>query len=71
MVSLTASSKATGIADGEAVTKEVMTFVGLSSDTKPTEEYNGSLIANGSTYFAMDTATAYMYDEANTTWHEL
>lgn len=38
---------------------------GLSTDTKPTDG-----IANGSTYFEMDTGKMYMFDQDNETWHE-
>lgn len=53
------------------VSKCLYQFAGLSTDTKPTVTFNGSLIMNGSVFFAMDTATAYMYDEQNSTWREL
>lgn len=36
----------------------------LSSDTKPTD------VANGSTLIEMDTQKVYMFDEANSQWHE-
>jgi len=42
---------------------------GLSSDVKPTEEYGGAKIANGSKYYEIDTANVYMYDEENATWY--
>lgn len=41
---------------------------GLSTDTKPTETYNGNPIANGSTFLELDTKTVYYYDEENDTW---
>lgn len=43
-------------------------FRGLSTDTKPTTEYSGDLIANGSIFIEIDTAHMYFYDEENTTW---
>lgn len=45
-------------------------FVGLSTDTKPTETYNGLAIKNGSTFYSMDTKKVYMYDAAGKTWLE-
>ncbi len=45
-------------------------FVGLSTDTKPTETYNGLAIKNGSTFYAMDTAKVYMYDASSDSWLE-
>lgn len=54
-----------------ASARAVMSLVGLSSDTKPTVTYKGTAITNGSTFFEMDTSTAYMYDEDGETWHEL
>ena len=36
----------------------------LSTDTKPTD------VANGSILVEMDTGTAYMFDEENSTWRE-
>lgn len=35
---------------------------GLSTDEKPTD------VANASTFYEMDTATLYMYDEQNKVW---
>lgn len=43
-------------------------FNGLSSDTKPTQTYDGAPIANGSTFMEMDTKTLYFYDAENDTW---
>jgi hypothetical protein len=72
MITLTGSKPdITYLASGDARAKSVMSFVGLSSDTKPTDTYKGTTITNGSTFFEMNTSTVYMYDEANTTWHEL
>lgn len=42
-------------------------FMGLSTDTKPTDHWVG----NGSTFFEIDTAKAFVYDEENTTWVEV
>lgn len=45
-------------------------FMGLSTDTKPTETYDGLSIKNGSTFYAMDTKKVYMYDANGKTWLE-
>ena len=67
------SSKVTAskIVDGTRKSREILNFAGLSSDTKPVTTYGTTLIGNGSTFIAMDTATVYMYDEANSTWRKL
>lgn len=44
---------------------------GLSTDTKPTIQYDGVGIANGSLYIEMDTDKKYLYDEENQTWNEV
>ena len=41
-------------------------YVGLSTDTKPTDG-----VANGSIFYEMDTKKCYMFDEDNATWHEI
>ena len=41
-------------------------FVGLSTDTKPTEG-----VANGSTFVEMDTSTLYAFDEEGQDWIEI
>ena len=43
-------------------------FKGLSTDTKPTGQYNGFAIGNGSTFFEMDNQTVYFYDGATNEW---
>lgn len=40
-------------------------LIGLSTDTKPTDEQNGTL------FLEMDTSKVFIYDEANTQWREL
>lgn len=42
-------------------------FVGLSTDTKPTE----STVPNGATFIEMDTGNVYMFDKQNNTWRAL
>lgn len=41
---------------------------GLSSDEKPTKEFKGMKIANGSTFLTMDSASVNFYDQANEKW---
>ena len=38
-------------------------FSGMSSDTKPTHVYKGMKIANGSSFFEIDTQDVAFYDE--------
>ena len=40
-------------------------YVGLSTDTKPTEDVN-----NGSRFYEMDTGASFMYDEEGQQWLE-
>ena len=51
-----------------AKTYDTMSFKGLSTDTKPTEDYGNEAIKNGSTFYEIDTGDLYMYDEENHTW---
>ena len=71
MISLVGTSKSTVTINGSAQSREVMSFVGLSTDEKPTGQFNGSAIANGSVFIAMDSGAAYMYDEDNSQWRAL
>ena len=56
--------------DGIPTTEEERNFDfrGLSTDTKPTGEYNGLAIKNGSTFFEIDTQTVKFYDADSETW---
>lgn len=47
---------------------ETLEFKGLSTDTKPTLEYEGLEIKNGSSFFEMDTQDVYFYDGSTNTW---
>lgn len=47
---------------------EPLSFMGLSTDSKPTQTYNGLKIKNGSTYFEMDTQQVYFYNGATDSW---
>lgn len=49
-------------------TENTLSFMGLSTDTKPTVKYNEMPIINGSTFFAMDTQECYFYDGSTDTW---
>lgn len=43
-------------------------FSGLSTDTKPTGEYAGVKIANGSSFLEIDTKEVAFYDAASGEW---
>ncbi len=43
-------------------------FKGLSTDSKPTGEWKGSVIKNGSSFFEMDTQDVKFYDESTESW---
>ena len=43
---------------------------GLSTDTKPTETYQGVAIRNTSVFYEMNTGKLYMYDADNKQWLE-
>lgn len=43
-------------------------FKGLSTDTKPTDSWNGTKIQNGSSFMEIDTQELYFYDAENATW---
>lgn len=45
------------------------TFKGLSTDQKPTNEFDGTVIKNGSAFFEVDTHEAYFYDGESHEWH--
>ncbi len=49
---------------------EPLSFKGLSTDTKPTENYGSLKILNGSSFFEMDTQEVYFYDGATDSWLE-
>lgn len=49
-------------------TTNELSFKGLSTDTKPTVNYNSLKITNGSKFFQMDTQEVYFYDEATESW---
>ena len=43
-------------------------FKGASTDTKPTGAHDGMTIANGSTFFEMDTQEVSFYDGDSSDW---
>lgn len=43
-------------------------FTGLSGDEKPTEEFEGIGIGNGSSFMEIDTMNVFLYDQENETW---
>ena len=72
MVTITSSSPAPSMmVEGVMKSREVFSFAGLSTDTKPTGTYGGTKIGHGSVFFEMNTSDAYMYDEANSVWRKL
>ena len=46
----------------------LMSLKGLSTDTKPTDTFNGQKIANGSSFFEIDTQDVKFYDAENDVW---
>ena len=52
MVTITSSSPAPSMmVEGVMSSREVFSFAGLSTDTKPTGTYGGTRIGNGSVFF--------------------
>lgn len=49
----------------------VMHIDGLSTDTKPTDKFDGMAIPNGSIYTEIDTGDKYMFDAENKAWHKV
>ena len=49
-----------------SVDQNTFEFRGLSTDAKPTEN-----VGNGSVFFEIDTAKAFMFDESTKTWREI
>ena len=68
MVTAVKSEALTGkVVDGVTKSRACFNFVGLASDTKPTGEWKGILIGNGSKYFEFG-GSLYSYDEENGEW---
>lgn len=53
---------------GGSIDEEVFSFKGLSTDSKPTGEYMGKNIANGSSFFELDTQDIKFYDADSQDW---
>lgn len=49
----------------------VMRIDGLSTDTKPTDKFEGMAIPNGSIYTEIDTGDKYMFDAENKVWYKV
>lgn len=62
---VTYSTAGDGMIKGQ---KYEFSFSGLSSDVKPTHEFDGMGIRNGSTFLELDTMKVSMYDEQNERW---
>ncbi len=45
-----------------------MELIGLSTDTKPTDTFEGRPVRNGSTFIEMDTGHVYFFNAAATEW---
>lgn len=56
---------------GDTANKPTGVFYGLSSDTKPIGEFEGTAIVNGSVFIEIDTGDGFMYDEVNQQWNEV
>ena len=52
--------------NAEGVTVQIVTMMGLSTDSKPTD----ASIGNGSVFIEMDTSKLYLYDAAGESWKE-
>lgn len=49
----------------------ILELAGKSTDTKPTETFNGFTIGNGSTFTEMNTTKVFMFDGEAHEWLEL
>ncbi len=43
-------------------------FYGLSTDTKPTDSFDGLPVTNGSAFVEVDTGNVYLFNEASGSW---
>lgn len=48
--------------------ENTFSFKGLSTDTKPTDKFQGLEIPNGSSFLEIDTQNMVFYDAENKTW---
>ena len=56
------------VAIGDPVDVRVISFKGLSTDTKPVGTWKGYTIQSGSSLFLTDTLDVKFYDAASSTW---
>lgn len=52
----------------EGVNATQFSLYGLSTDAKPTNTFDGRKIANGSSFFEMDTQDVKFYNADSNTW---
>lgn len=48
--------------------ENILSFKGLSTDTKPVETFQGLEIPNGSSFLEIDTQNVVFYDAEGQTW---
>lgn len=48
--------------------ENTFSFKGLSTDTKPTDKFQGLEIPNGSSFLEIDTQNMVFYDAENKSW---
>lgn len=63
---ITLHGNCTSPTDGKAI----LELRGLSTDEKPTEEFADFPIANGSTFYEMNTGALFMFNADNAEWIE-
>ena len=56
---------------GAKYNRNILFLEGLSTDTKPTDEFDGLSIQNGSEYTEVDTGKKFLFDYDNATWYEV
>jgi hypothetical protein len=56
---------------GDRPNRVWLELYGLSTDEKPIEKFESTLIGNASTYYEMDTRKAFIYDEENHKWWDV
>lgn len=56
---------------GAKYNRNILFLEGLSADTKPTDEFDGLSVQNGSEYTEVDTGKKFLFDYDNATWYEV
>ena len=56
---------------GAKYNRNILFLEGLSTDTKPTGEFDGLSIQNGSEYTEVDTGKKFLFDYDNAIWYEV